>query len=71
MRVLSFKYLVSLFLVIPAKAGIHSEVEPAGSAWIPAFAGMTGKGLRKNDRNIPPSSLGLTAFRHRTPTLAR
>ena len=27
--------------VIPAKAGIHSEVARADSLWIPAFAGMT------------------------------
>jgi hypothetical protein len=28
-------------LVVPAKAGIHSEVARANSLWIPAFAGTT------------------------------
>ena len=28
-------------LVVPAKAGIHSEVGRANSLWIPAYAGMT------------------------------
>jgi len=27
--------------VIPAKAGIHSELDRAGAVWIPACAGMT------------------------------
>jgi hypothetical protein len=32
-------------LVIPAKAGIQTDSAPdAGTAWIPAFAGMTGRG---------------------------
>jgi hypothetical protein len=31
-------------LVIPAKAGIQSDFAPGTTAaWIPAFAGMTGK----------------------------
>jgi len=29
-------------LVVPAKAGIHSEVARANSLWVPAFAGTTG-----------------------------
>jgi len=31
-------------LVIPAKAGIHCP-EASGILWIPAFAGMTAKGI--------------------------
>ena len=29
--------------VIPAKAGIQTAAEAARQAWIPAFAGMTGR----------------------------
>jgi len=33
------------FSVIPAQAGIQGDLEPRTNArWIPAFAGMTGKG---------------------------
>jgi hypothetical protein len=31
-------------IVIPAKAGIHSSDARAPEGWVPAFAGMTGKG---------------------------
>jgi hypothetical protein len=33
--------LAKIFSVIPAKAGIQSELDRAVSLWIPAFAGMT------------------------------
>jgi hypothetical protein len=33
--------LVTLYAVIPAKAGIHSSASVLVGKWIPAFAGMT------------------------------
>jgi hypothetical protein len=36
--------------VIPAKAGIQADSEPATAAlWIPAFAGMTGCGAEMTE----------------------
>jgi hypothetical protein len=43
----------SQFPVIPAQAGIHRAVERASSAWIPACAGMTGKGFSIERRFYP------------------
>jgi hypothetical protein len=37
-------FVIPAFIVIPAKAGIHSDSSPVShAAWIPACAGMTGK----------------------------
>jgi hypothetical protein len=33
--------LLPAFPVVPAKAGIHSELAQSYGLWIPAFAGMT------------------------------
>ena len=48
--------------VIPAKAGIHSEVKPADSGWIPAFAGMTGK---RDTRNLNERARMRQTFQNR------
>jgi hypothetical protein len=39
----------SLYLVIPAKAGIQLAAGRAERNWIPAFAGMTGTGDERCD----------------------
>jgi hypothetical protein len=47
--------------VIPAKAGIQTAFDEVGcgdeSAWIPAFAGMTKKGLGSLDARASPSTM--------------
>ena len=47
--------LTSQIIVIPAQAEIHKPVNQTGVAWIPACAGMTGKGQGNCSGNSLPA----------------